>query len=139
MRFFREFFGYPNAPKVFKDVERSQGVYQNADRGTLGTSGFLVDEADKIVALCVEQDQKVFENLLTTDRYFVFANTDGKKAAATIQAWRGVWEALKNSEWKTDPEKVVLENKEMLAKALQIVPGFEKAPRNHTNTLTRCM
>ena len=139
MRFFREFFGYPNAPKVFKDVERSQGAYQNADRGTLGTSGFLVDEADKIVASCVENDRKVFENLLTTDKYFVFDNMDGKKAAATIETWRGVWEALKNSEWKTDPEKVVIENKEMLAKALQIVPGFEKAPRNHTNTLTRCM
>ena len=33
----------------------------------------------------------------------------------------------------------MIENKEMLVKALQIVPGFEKAPRNHTNTLTRCM
>jgi len=139
IRFFREFFGYPNATKVFKDVERSLGVYQNADRGTLGTSGFLVDEADKLVAWCVEKDQNVFGNLLTTDRYFVFDNMDEKKAAATIETWRGVWEALKGSAWKTDPERVVLENKEMLAKALQITPGFENAPRNHTNTLTRCM
>jgi hypothetical protein len=60
IRFFREFFGYPNAPKVFKDAERSQGIYQNADRGTLGTAGFLVDEADKVVAWCVEKDQKVW-------------------------------------------------------------------------------
>ncbi len=139
MRFFREFFGYPNAPKVFKDTERSQGVYQNADRGTLGTGGFLVDEADKIVAWCVEKDQKVFENLLTTDQYFVFNNTDSKTAAATIEKWRGVWEKLKDSEWKKDPEKVVLENADFLKNALGIVPGFEKGPRNHTNTLTRCM
>lgn len=139
IRFFREFFGYPNAPKVFKDIERSQGVYQNADRGTLGTGGFLVDEADKIVAWCVEKDQKVFENLLTTDQYFVFDNSDSKKAAATLDKWRGVWEKLKDSEWKTDPEKVVLANQELLKSTLQIVPGSEKQPSRHANTLTRCM
>lgn len=137
--FFREFFGYPNAPKVFKDLERSRGVYQNPDRGTLGTAGFLVDEADKVVALCVEKDQKVFENLLTTDEYFLFHNVDNATASAKIEIWRKVWVALKNSEWKTDPEKVVLANQEMLAKTLQITPGFEKSPHNHTNTLTRCM
>ncbi len=139
IRFFREFFGYPNAPKIFKDIERSQGVYQNADRGTLGTGGFLVDEADKIVAWCVEKDQNVFGNLLTTDQYFMFDNIDGAKAAETIEKWRSVWEKFKNSEWKTDPEKVVLANQEFLKNALGIVPGFEKSPRNHTNTLTRCM
>jgi hypothetical protein len=139
IRFFREFFGYPNAPRVFKDVERSQGVYQNADRGTLGTAGFLVDEADKVVAWCVEKDQGVFENLLTTDRFFVFHNVDNAATAAIVARWRKVWEELKGSGWKTDPEKVVLEHQEMLKATLQIVPGNEKQPRGHTNTLTRCM
>lgn len=139
MRFFREFFGYPNATKVFKDVERSRGMYLNADRGTLGTSGFLVDEADKIVAWCVEKDQRVFENLLTTDQYFLFDNFKPDQAVEISKNWRSVWEALKNSEWKTDPEKVVLANQELLAKTLQIVPGKEKNPGGHTNTLTRCM
>lgn len=139
MRFFREFFGYPNAPKVFKDIERSQGVYANADRGTLGTSGFLVDEADKIVAWCVEKDQNVFETLLTTDQYFMFHNAESVKAPATIEKWRAVWEKLKDSEWRTDPEKVILANQEMLKSALGIVLGFENKPARHNNTLTRCM
>ena len=139
IRFFREFFGYPNAPKVFKDAERSQGIYQNADRGTLGTAGFLVDEADKVVALCVEKDQKVFENLLTTDQYFVFHNTDNKTTATIIEKWRGVWEKLKDSEWRTDPEKVILANEEYLKSTLQIVPGNESKPLRHANTLKRCM
>lgn len=139
IRFFREFFGYPNAPKVFKDTERSQGIYQNADRGTLGTAGFLVDEADKVVALCVEKDQKVFENLLTTDQYFVFHNMDNKTTAAIIEKWRGVWEKLKDSEWRTDPEKVILANEEYLKSTLQIVPGNESKPLRHANTLKRCM
>lgn len=139
MRFFREFFGYPNAPKVFKDTERSQGVYANADRGTLGTAGFLVDEADKIVAWCVEKDQNVFETLLTTDQYFMFHNANSANAPATIEKWRAVWEKLKDSEWRTDPEKVILANQEMLKSALGIVPGFENKPARHNNTLTRCM
>jgi hypothetical protein len=139
MRFFREFFGYPNAPKVFKDVERSQGVYQNADRGTLGTAGFLVNEADKLVAWCVEQDQRVFESLLTTDQVFVFHHIEDQAAAEIVEKWRGVWELLKGSEWKTDPEKVVLEHEEFLKQTLGIVPGNEKSPRGHANTLSRCM
>jgi Protein of unknown function (DUF1588)/Protein of unknown function (DUF1592)/Protein of unknown function (DUF1585)/Protein of unknown function (DUF1595)/Planctomycete cytochrome C len=139
IRFFREFFGYPNAPKIFKDKERSHGIYQSADRGTLGTAGFLVDEADKVVAWCVEKDQAVFENLLTTDRFFVFHSVDNATAAGTIGKWRQVWEALKDSEWKADPEKVVIEHAEMLKAVLQIVPGQEERPGVHTNTLTRCM
>ena len=39
---FREFFGYPAATKVFKDVPRSGGYYQNPDRGHLGTPGWLI-------------------------------------------------------------------------------------------------
>ena len=40
VRFFREFFGYPLAAKIFKDTERSDGYYKNPDRGTLGTPAF---------------------------------------------------------------------------------------------------
>jgi hypothetical protein len=139
IRFFREFFGYPNAPKIFKDTERSQGIYQNADRGTLGTPGFLVNEADKLIAWCVEQDKNVFETILSTDRFFVFHQIDDKAAAEIVAKWRGVWEALKETEWKTDPEKVVLQHQEMLKTTLGIVPGKEKGPSGHQNTLTRCM
>lgn len=139
IRFFREFFGYPNAPKVFKDTERSLGVYQNADRGTLGTAGFLVDEADKIVAWCVEKDQNVFENLLTTDQYFVMHSANNAKGQETIKKWRSVWEKLKDSEWKTNPDQVVLANQELLKATLQIAPGQEKGGGRHNNTLTRCM
>ncbi len=139
IRFFREFFGYPNAPKVFKDTERSLGVYQNADRGTLGTAGFLVDEADKIVAWCVEKDQNVFENLLTTDQYFVMHSANNAKGQETIKKWRSVWEKLKDSEWKTNPDQVVLANQELLKATLQITPGPEKGGGRHNNTLTRCM
>ena len=138
-RFFREFFGYQTATKVFKDVERGGSFFSNADRGTLGTPGFLVDEADRVVEWCLEKDQKVFENLLTTDRFFVFHNIDNKTGTETIEKWRKVWEELKGTDWKKDPEKVVLEHKDMLQKTLGIVPGGEKGPGRHANTLTKCM
>ncbi|MDA7527177.1 DUF1592 domain-containing protein [Akkermansiaceae bacterium] len=64
-RFFREFFGYPNMTKVFKDTKRSGGFYSNAGRGTAGTSGHVIDEADKIVDHILRKDQNVFEQLLS--------------------------------------------------------------------------
>ena len=139
VRFFREFFGYQTATKVFKDVERGGSFFSNAGRGSLGTPGFLVDEADRIVDWCLEKDQKVFENLLTTDQFFVFHNIDNKTGKETAEKWRKVWEELKNTDWKKDPEKVVLANQEMLKKTLGIVPGGEKGPGRHANTLTKCM
>jgi hypothetical protein len=139
VRFFRDFFGYPGATKVFKDVERGGGYYGNPDRGTLGTPGFLVNDADKIVDWCLKKDQDVFATMLTTDQYFVLQLDDEKKAAETVEKWRMVWEKFKGSDWKNDPEKVVNENAEFLDKTMGIKPGLEKRPNNHANTLTRCM
>ena len=139
VRFFREFFGYQTATKVFKDVERGGSFFSNAGRGSLGTPGFVVDEADRIVDWCLEKDQKVFENLLTTDQFFVFHNIDNKTGTETIEKWRKVWETLKDSDWKKNPEKVILEHKELLQKSLGIVPGGENGPGRHANTLTKCM
>lgn len=134
IRFFREFFGYSNAPKVFKDVDRAFKQYQNADRGTLGTPGSLVDEADQIVAYYVDQDKKVFENILTTEKFFVFDRPDGEETLAT---WREIWELLKDTEWKTNPEKVFLEHEELLKKTFRITIENEK--KRHGTTLTKVM
>ncbi len=139
IRFFREFFGYPNATKIFKDVERGGRFFRNADRGTLGTPGFLVDEADRVVNLCVQNDKDVFKTLLTTDEFFVFHNMDNKAGSEVIEKWRTVYNQLKNTDWKKDPDKVIKANEEMLKKTLGIVPGTEKKAGNHGNTLTRCM
>ena len=134
IRFFREFFGYPNAPKVFKDVDRAFKQYQNADRGTFGTGGSLVDEADQIVSYYVDQDKKVFENILTTDKFFVF---DMPTSEQTVKTWRDIWELLKDTEWKTNPEKVFLEHEELLKKTFQI--SIENEKKKHGTTLTKVM
>jgi len=114
VRFFREFFGYPLAVRVFKDTERSDGVYRVPDRGTSGTPGFLIVEADRIVARIVETDRSVFESLLTTDQYFVYHNMDNEKGAKLIAGWRIVYDTLKDTNWRNEPDQVATEHAALL-------------------------
>lgn len=110
-RFFRDFFGYPMAMKIFKDPERAGGIYQNPDRGTTGTPGFLVNEADRLVDTILQKDKDVFAALLTTDRYIVYYDKSPEEGRRIITEWKQVWSALKDKPWKTEPEKVIAENK----------------------------
>ncbi len=114
-RFFREFFGYPMATKIFKDPERGFGIYQNPDRGTTGTPGFLVNEADRVVESILQQDKDVFATLLTTDRYIVYYDRTPEAGRAIIAEWKKIWDTLKNTEWKTNPDKVLAENEAFLS------------------------
>ena len=109
MRFFRDFFAYPLALKVFKDSKRSDGKYANPDRGYMGTPGWLTVEADRIVALHVENDRDVFHKLLTFDEFFVYHNKDNETGKTIIDEWRSVYERLKNTAWKTHPDQVINE------------------------------
>ena len=125
VRFFREFLGYPGALKVFKDSQRSGGYYQNPDRGHMGSPGWLIQEADELVIWCLQQDEQVFENLLTTDRFFVYHNMDTQAGRACIAEWSRVFETLKDTAWKTKPEDVMHEHFKLLA-AAKILDGREK-------------
>lgn len=113
-RFFRDFFGYPMAAKVFKDTERGGGGYQNPDRGTLGTPGFLVNEADRIVEWHLQNDQDLFKNLLTSDRFFVYHDRSNEEGAKIVREWREIYEELKDTPWKTSPEKVLIKHLDFL-------------------------
>lgn len=114
VRFFREFFGYPGCLKVFKDAPRSGGYYRNPGRGSQATPGWLTLEADRIVTRLVEQDENVFENLLTFDEFFVYHDKDNQTGRKIIEEWRSVYEKLKDSDWKTNPQRVLEENLEFL-------------------------
>lgn len=128
VRFFREFFGYTGAAKVFKDIERSDGYYGNPSRGTLGTPGFLIKEADRIVDRFLHSDQAVFENLLTTEEFFVYHDKDNETGRQIIAEWTEAYEKLKDTDWKTDPERVIAENLEFIQskKSLRIIGGKQK-------------
>ena len=137
-RFFREFFGYPLAVKVFKDTERSGGVYKNPGRGTLATPGHLVDEADRVVDLILKNDQNVFESLLTTEKYYVFHNRSNEESTRIIEGWKKVWEKLKDTDWKNKPEEVVAKHEKFIRENLGNITPENKA-RRHGTSLGRAM
>lgn len=114
LRFFREFFGYPGSLKVFKDFSRSGGYYRNPGRGSQATPGWLTLEADRIVTMHVEKDENVFENLLTSDEFFVYHDKDNETGAKIIEEWREVYEKLKDTDWRTNPEQVLADNIEFI-------------------------
>lgn len=128
VRFFREFFGYPNAVKIFKDIKRSDGYYQNPARGTAGSPGFLVKEADRIVDWTLDHDTNVFENLLTTEDYFVYHDKDNETGQKIINEWKEAYAHFKETDWKENPEKVIEENLDFIKskKSLRIIGGKQK-------------
>jgi len=132
IRFFRDFFGYRAAANVFKDPPRAEARYQNPSRGTVGSPGWLIYEADLIVTWHVENDKDVFENLLTSDKYFVYPQLSGEKGQVIIDEWKLVWDTLKDTPWQTEPQKVLEENFEFIKqqKTLRIDKTDERAANN---------
>ncbi|MDV6033734.1 MAG: DUF1588 domain-containing protein [Phycisphaera sp. RhM] len=120
-RFFREFFGYPNSTKLFKDVARSGGFYDNLDRGYSGTAGSVTGEADLIVDAILREDQDVFARLLTTDQYFVLRSTGDDEGRKLVEQWRRAYEGLKQTDWKNDTEQALLDNFEKHKQLFQIL------------------
>ena len=114
VRFFREFFGYPGATKVFKDPPRSGGIYQNPGRGTVGTPGRLILETDRIVTRIVEADRDVFRALLTSDQFFVYHDKSNEAGRAILDEWRAVYERLKDTAWIERPQEVLDEHLDYL-------------------------
>ncbi|MEC9094018.1 MAG: DUF1588 domain-containing protein [Planctomycetota bacterium] len=128
VRFFREFFGYPSATKVFKDLKRSDGYYQNPSRGTAGTPGFLVKEADRVVDWVLSRDQDVFQQLLTTNRYFVYHDKDNAAGKKTIEEWTEAYHHFKTTDWKNRPDQTIAENEDYIKarKSIRILGGKQK-------------
>ena len=67
LRFFQEFFGYAHAHKVFKDEKRSGGFAYYGEN----YPDMYERDADFFVMKILESDQRVFEQLLTSDRYYI--------------------------------------------------------------------
>ena len=61
LRFFREFFGYGDAEKVFKGDRGSRALHFST----------LLQDADHLILHFVKEDKNVLAELLTTDRFFV--------------------------------------------------------------------
>lgn len=93
LRFFREFFGYPGMLPIFKDNKRFGGNYENS-------KGRLVGEADQLVHYLLERDQDVFNQILTTDSYFVYHTGDNEAMAVASDNVRQIYEYFKDKNWE---------------------------------------
>ncbi len=101
LRFFRDFFGYPQAIKVFKDEKRfGAGAHDRA-------VSRLVEETDMLVEHILAEDEEVFETLLTTDKFYVFHNGDNASMKAAADAYRKVYERFKNEDLNSWEDKDV--------------------------------
>ena len=101
LRFFREFFGYSKALKVFKDDSRfGAGRHEQA-------VSRLIEEADMLVEHILENDKQVFETLLTTDKFYIFHNGDNESMTAASDALRSIYDRFKDKNWQEwKPEEV---------------------------------
>lgn len=101
LRFFREFFGYPAMLSIFKDNKRFGGGYDN------GPNYRLVAEADMLVEHILNEDRNVFEQLLSTEKFYVYHSGDNTALAAATQSIRKVYDYFKDKDWKNfDVEKL---------------------------------
>ena len=128
LRFFRDFFGYPKAMEVFKDDSRfGAGVHEQA-------ASRLVDEADLLVEYILEQDENVFETLLTTDEFYVYHNGDNAAMQAASATYRENYEYFRKLDWKNfKPEDLAAHADFMLTKGLKELKEYR--PGNEAKTL----
>ena len=94
LRFFREFFGYPAALTIFKDEKRFGG-----DRLGNATNR-LVNEADRLVEYFLEEDKKVFEELLGTERFYVYHDGDNERMKAASDRLKRIYAYFKDTGWQ---------------------------------------
>lgn len=107
LRFVREFFGYPRLLPIFKDNKRFGGNYDNS-------KGRLVGETDRLVEHILEQDERVFETLLTTDKFYVFHSGDNEAMKAASDRIRRIYEYFKDHDWKNFEAEDLLKHKDFL-------------------------
>jgi len=107
LRFFREFFGYPNLLPIFKDNKRFGANYDAAKQR-------LVTEADRLVEHIVEQDKEVFDQLLTTDKFYVFHSGNNDEMQASSDRIRKIYEYFKDKDWENFEVDDLAEHKEFI-------------------------
>lgn len=106
LRFFREFFGYTKAMTLFKDDARFNGPHSSYDN----VKGRLVDEADLLVDHVLKKDQNVFEELLSTEKFYVFHSGDNEAMKAASDRLRKIYDYFKEYDWESFTEDQLYEH-----------------------------
>ena len=108
LRFFREFFGYPAAISIFKDEKRFGG--DRIDDATCR----LVNETDRLVEHILEGDKNVFEELLTTEKFFLYHDGDNERMQAASDRLKRIYTHFKDLDWKNFENEDLLKHADFL-------------------------
>ncbi len=108
LRFFREFFGYPKLLSIFKDNKRFGANYDAAKQR-------LVSETDRLVENILEQDQDVFGQLLTTDKFYVFHTGNNEAMQASSDRIRRIYDYFKDKDWENFELEDLAKHKDFIA------------------------
>jgi hypothetical protein len=107
LRFFREFFGYPKMLPIFKDDKRFGGQYIDAQHR-------LIEETDRLVEHILINDKNVFEELLTTDKFYVFHSGDNEAMTKSTQRLRKIYDYFKDLGWEKFTRDDLIKHKKFL-------------------------
>ena len=107
LRFFREFFGYPNLLSIFKDNKRFGGHYDNS-------KGRLVGEADRWVEHILKADRDVFEQLLGSNHFYVYHSGDNLAMTEASDRIRRIYDYFNPLDWRSFEKEDLLKHKEFL-------------------------
>lgn len=108
LRFWREFFGYPKALTIFKDDKRFGG------RRLARATSRLLEEADRMVAHILEEDQDVIEKLLTTEEFIVYHDGDTERMQARSDEIERIYEYFKDKNWRQFDKEDILKHADFL-------------------------
>ena len=133
LRFFREFFGYPKAQDVFKDDSRF-----GAGRHEPAVSR-LIDEADMLVEYILEKDERVFEELLTTEKFYLYHSGDNQAMKAGSDELKKVYEYFRKFDWETWEPDDVAPHKEFMLTIWEFRKVRGGDNKSLLNTLKRMM
>ena len=133
LRFFREFFGYPKAQDVFKDDSRfGAGRHEHA-------VSRLIDEADMLVEYILEKDERVFEELLTTEKFYLYHSGDNQAMKAGSDELKKVYAYFRKFDWETWEPDDVTPHKEFMLTIWEFRKVRGGDNKSLLNTLKRMM
>ena len=98
----------PKAITIFKDEKRFGG-----DRLGNATSR-LLSETDRIVEHILEKDQNVFEELLTTEEFFVYHDGDNERMQAASDRIKRIYNHFKDLDWQNFKKEDLLDHRDIL-------------------------
>jgi hypothetical protein len=106
LRFFREFFGYSKAYQIFKDNKRFEGATHRENRNSHEIAiRQMINEADLMVDRILERDENVFQELLTSNRFYLYHNGDNEEAQKILAERKRLLEKMAGDYQEMKPKE----------------------------------